>query len=93
VTLATGTGGSERSLDARTLLRYVRTAVYWLSGLLALSLLVVGTVAVIAELKGSWHWQIHLDSTISYVGIFVGYLLVVLVPLVGLMFIGRWWVE
>ena len=63
---------------------------YVLAGLLALSLLVVGTVAVIAAIKGTWHWAIHLESTISYMGVVVGGLLVVLVPLAGLLVLGRW---
>ncbi|USZ66903.1 hypothetical protein NGM10_09180 [Halorussus salilacus] len=81
---------SERTIaTAPTLLGYLRRAVYALASLLALALLVVGTIAVIAELKGTWHWSIHLESTISYVGVFVGWLLVVLVPLTGALFAGR----
>lgn len=60
---------------------YLGITVYSLMAVLGLSLLVVGTVAIIAELKGTWHWQIHLQSTISYVGVFVAALVVVLVPL------------
>ncbi|PSQ46653.1 hypothetical protein BRD15_08745 [Halobacteriales archaeon SW_6_65_15] len=81
---------SERTVTpVPTLLGYVRTAVYLLASLVALALLVVGTVAVIAELKGTWHWSIHLESTISYAGLFVGWLLVALVPLTGALFAGR----
>lgn len=58
----------------------LRATVWTLAGVLALSLLAVGTVALVAEVKGTWHWMIHLESTISYVGVFVQYLLVVLVP-------------
>lgn len=76
-------------LDAATALEYVRTAVYLLTAVLALSLLIVGTVGVIAELKGTWHWQIHLQTTVSYVGIFVGYLLALLVPLFLVLIVGR----
>ncbi len=83
--------GSDGPPDAETLLGHLQTAVYLLAGLLALSLLVVGTVAVIAGIKGTWHWAIHLESTISYMGVFVGGLLVVLVPLTGLLAVGRWW--
>lgn len=61
-----------------------------LAGLLALSLLVVGTVAVIAEMKGTWHWAIHLESTISHVRPFVGWLLVVLVPAFLALVVSRW---
>ncbi|PSP51491.1 hypothetical protein BRC67_05655 [Halobacteriales archaeon QH_3_68_24] len=69
--------------------RYLRIAVYLLASLVGLSLLVVGTVAVIAELKGTWHWAIHLESTISYMGVFVSWLLVALVPLTVALFVGR----
>lgn len=81
---------SERTVTTvPTLLGYVRTVVYLLTSLLALALLVVGTIAVIAELKGTWHWSIHLESTISYAGLFVGWLLVALVPLTGALLAGR----
>lgn len=76
-------------LDGPTLLGYLRGIVYLLTGVLALSLLVVGTIGVIAELKGTWHWQIHLQTTVSYVGLFVSYLLAVLVPLFVVLLIGR----
>ena len=69
--------------------RYLRIAVYLLASLVGLSLLVVGTVAVIAELKGTWHWAIHLESTVSYMGVFVSWLLVALVPLTVALFVGR----
>jgi hypothetical protein len=81
---------SERTVTTvRALLGYVRTVVYLLTSLLGLALLVVGTIAVIAELKGTWHWSIHLESTVSYAGLFVGWLLVALVPLTGVLFAGR----
>lgn len=79
--------------DAETALSYLQVAVYVLAGLVALSLLIVGTVAVIAEIKGTWHWAIHLESTISYVGVFVSRLLVLLVPGFVLMVAGRWYCE
>ena len=69
-----------RRVQGATVLAYLQGFVAVLAGLLALSLLVVGTVAVIAELKGTWHWAIHLESTISFVGLFVTRLLAVLVP-------------
>lgn len=75
--------------DAATLFGYLRVTVYALTVLLGLSLLTVGTVAIIAELKGTWHWSIHLESTISYVAVFVSRLLVVLVPLFVLFVVGR----
>jgi hypothetical protein len=80
---------TERTLDAATLLGYVRVAVYALTALLGLSLLVVGTVALIAEVKGTWHWAIHLESTISYMAVFVSRLLFVLVPLFAVLLVGR----
>jgi len=80
---------STSRIDAATLLGYLRTLVYTLATLLALSLLVVGTIGLIAELKGSWHWAIHLESTISYVGLFVSRLLVVLIPLFLVLVVGR----
>lgn len=69
--------------------RYLRVVVYLLASLLALALLAVGTVALIAEVKGTWHWAIHLESTISYIGVFVGWLLVALVPLTIALLVGR----
>lgn len=68
----------------------LRATVWTLAGVLALSLLAVGTVALVAEVKGTWHWMIHLESTISYVGVFVQYLLVVLVPASLLFAVARW---
>lgn len=68
----------------------LRATVWTLAGLLALSLLAVGTVAVVAELKGTWHWMIHLESTVRYVGLFVQYLLVVLVPASIAFAFARW---
>lgn len=79
--------------DARTALDYLRVAVYVLTALVALSLLVVGTVAVVAEVKGTWHWAIHLESTVSYVGVLVSRLLVVLVPGFILLVAGRWYYD
>lgn len=76
-----------------TAVAYLQLLVVVLAGLLALSLLVVGTVAVIAEIKGTWHWSIHLESTISYVGLFVSRLLVVLVPAFLALVVGRWAVD
>ncbi|EMA32960.1 hypothetical protein [Haloarcula japonica] len=80
---------SNSRLTAVSLLGYLRILVYTLATLLALSLLVVGTIGLIAELKGSWHWQIHLESTISYIGLFVSRLLVALVPLYVVLVVGR----
>jgi hypothetical protein len=77
-------------IDRERALYYLHIVVYSLAVVLALSLLVVGTIAVIAEIKGTWHWQIHLESTISYMGVFVIWELSLLVPLFGLLVIGRW---
>lgn len=71
------------------LFKYVRITVYVLVTVLVLSLLVVGTVGIIAELKGTWHWAIHLQSTVRYVGTFFGYLLALLVPLLLVLLVGR----
>lgn len=87
--MAVETESDSDTLDAATLLGYLRVAVYALTALLGISLLVVGTVAIIAELKGTWHWSIHLESTISYVAVFVSRLLAVLVPLFVLLVVGR----
>lgn len=70
-------------------LHYVRVSQYVIASLVAFSVLVVGTVAVIAEVKGTWHWSIHLESTISYMGVFIGALLVGLVPLVAVSLAAR----
>lgn len=91
---AVGTAeGDEGRSTAATLIGYLRRIVYLLAALVAVSLLLVGTVAVIAEIKGTWHWAIHLESTISYMGLFVLYLLAGLVPLTGLLFVAQWWYD
>ncbi len=70
-------------------LGYVRMLVYVLTALLALSLLLTGTVGIIGEIKGTWHWSIHLQSTISYMSLFVSRLLMVLVPAFLVLVVGR----
>lgn len=87
--MAVDTAESEGTIDAATSLDYLRLVVAALAGLVALCLLVVGTVAVIAELKGTWHWAIHLESTISFMGVFVSRLLALLVPAFLLLVVGR----
>jgi len=87
--MATENEQSTVGIDGATLLGYVRIAVYVLTALLALSLLMVGTVGIIAEIKGTWHWAIHLESTISFMALFVSRLLVVLVPLFLVLVVGR----
>lgn len=73
----------------RRALGLLRGSVYALTALLGLSLLIIGTIAIIAEVKGTWHWSIHLESTLSFVGLFVKYLLVALVPLFGTFVLAR----
>lgn len=83
-------------LRPESLLRYVRMSVYALTVVLATSLLVVGTVGLITVFKNSlqpgrnWHWGIHLESTISYMGLFMSRLLLLLVPLFCILVVGRW---
>jgi len=55
----------------------------------ALALLAVGTVGIIAEIKGTWHWAIHLESTVSYIGVFVAAVLALLIPTAALLLVGR----
>lgn len=86
--MATESAG-ETGIDAADVLRYVEVSVYLLAALVGLSLLVVGAVAIIAAIKGSWHWSIHLESTVSFMGLFVSRLLAVLVPLFVVMVVGR----
>ncbi len=88
-----GSGSESDSPSEHRVLYYLRVAVYVLGLVLGLSLLTVGTVALIAEIKGTWHWMIHLESTISYMSIFVVGLVAALVPLSGAMLVGRWWVD
>lgn len=80
---------SGTGVDAARVLGYVEWTVYAVTAVLGLSLLVVGSVAIIAAIKGSWHWAIHLESTVSYMGQFVSRLLFVLVPLFVVMLVGR----
>lgn len=87
--MSTESDTTSGGVDAATLLGYLRAVVYALTALLGVSLLLVGTVAIIAELKGTWHWAIHLESTLSYMGIVVSRLLVVLVPAFALLLVGR----
>lgn len=80
---------TETVVDGGQLLGYLRWTVYALASVLGLSLLMVGTIAIIAQIKGTWHWAIHLQSTVSYMGLFVSRLLLVLVPLYVVLVIGR----
>lgn len=73
------------------LVHYLRMLVYSLTGLLGLSLLTVGTIAVIAQLKGSWHWMIHLESTVSFMAVFVAGVVAALVPTFALFVATRRW--
>jgi len=87
--MSTQTDTLPLGLTGPKLLRYVRIAVYSLTAILALSLLMTGTIGIIAEIKGSWHWEIHLQSTISYMAVFVSRVLFVLVPLFLVLVVGR----
>ncbi|MFB6101447.1 MAG: hypothetical protein ABEJ73_02665 [Haloplanus sp.] len=71
-------------------LHYLRGLTYTLGTVLVLALLAVGTVGIIAEIKGTWHWAIHLESTISFMGVFVAGVLALLLPSAALLCIGRW---
>jgi hypothetical protein len=71
-------------------LYYIRVTVFSLAALVGLSLLVIGTVAILAEIKGTWHWMIHLESTISYMALFVSWVLLALAPLTLVLLYGRW---
>jgi pilus assembly protein TadC len=84
--------GEDRSWPAR-MLGYVRGVTYLLGSLLMLALLTVGTVGIIAEVKGTWHWAIHLESTISFVGAFVAAVLGLLLPSAAILLVGRWTVD
>jgi len=81
-------GESGPSTPARVL-GYLQGATYLLGSLLVLALLAVGTVGIIAEIKGTWHWAIHLESTVSYIGVFVAGILLLLLPAAALLLIGR----
>jgi hypothetical protein len=91
---ATG-GESEPSAQSTPvrLLGYLRGTTYLLGSLLVMALLIVGTVGIIAEIKGTWHWAIHLESTVSYVGVFVAGVLALLLPAATLLVVGRWAVD
>lgn len=71
-------------------LRYLWVVAYALTALLGVSLLAVGTIAIIAQLKGTWHWMIHLESMISYMSLWVAALLAALVPTYGVLAVARW---
>jgi len=81
-----------RSTPARAL-DYIRGVTYTLGTILILALLAVGTVGIIAELKGTWHWAIHLESTISFMGVFVAAVLALLLPATALLLLGRWRID
>jgi hypothetical protein len=89
-TEAIRTSGSESDSGWERVLGYLRGTTYALGLLLVLALLAVGTVGIIAEIKGTWHWAIHLESTVSYLGVFVAGVLTLLIPAATLLVIGRW---
>lgn len=83
----------ESESERRDVLYYLHVVTYSLAGVLGLSLLALGTVAIIAEIKGSWHWMIHLESMVSYMAVFITAILVVLVPLFLALVSTRWWFD
>jgi hypothetical protein len=83
-----GESDTPPSTPARVL-GYLQGTTYVLGSLLVLALLAVGTVGIIAEIKGTWHWAIHLESTVSYIGVFVAGILALLLPAATLLVIGR----
>jgi hypothetical protein len=87
---ATSADPAPDGLTGRRVLFYLRAAEFTVAALVGLSVLMVGTVAVIAEVKGTWHWAIHLESTISYMGVFIGALTALLVPLLVASLVARW---
>lgn len=84
-----GAGGESAPSTPARVLGILQGATYLLGSLLVLALLAVGTVGIIAEIKGTWHWAIHLESTVSYIGVFVAGVLVLLLPTAALLLIGR----
>jgi hypothetical protein len=93
------TGGTEKRADGEPsdatqwrerIVYWLRVIVYTLGFLVGLSLLTVGTIAVIAEAKGTWHWQIHLETTVAYTAVFVVYLLAALAPSAAVLALARW---
>jgi len=89
VTTARNESDPEGVAPSVRLLGYLRGTTYALGTLLVLALLAVGTVGIIAEIKGTWHWAIHLESTVSYLGVFVAGILVLLLPAATLLVIAR----
>jgi len=83
-------GESDPGVPSARVLGYLRGTTYALGMLLVLALLAVGTVGIIAEIKGTWHWAIHLESTVSYLGVFVAGVLALLLPTAALLMLGRW---
>ena len=79
----------DRILDRISIRSSLRKIVYSLTLMLGFSLLATGLIAIIAAMKGTWHWQIHLESMISHMAVFVIAILVVLVPLYVLLFVAR----
>jgi hypothetical protein len=82
--------GSGFGPSRETALYCLRVAVFSLAALVGLSLLVIGTVAIIAEVKGTWHWMIHLESTVRYMALFISWVLAALAPLTLVLLYGRW---
>ena len=89
VRASSGESDPGRTAPSARALGYLRGTTYALGLLLVLALLSVGTVGIIAEIKGTWHWAIDLESTVSYLGVFVAGILVLLLPAATLLVIAR----
>jgi hypothetical protein len=89
VTAAGNESDPDGTAPSVRVLGYLRGTTYALGTLLVLALLAVGTVGIIAEIKGTWHWAIHLESTVSYLGVFVAGVLALLLPAAALLVIAR----
>jgi hypothetical protein len=86
---AAGDDSDGSAVTLPRILGYLQGLTYLLGSLLVLALLAVGTVGIIAEIKGTWHWAIHLESTVSFIGVFVAGVLALLLPAAALLIIGR----
>lgn len=80
-------------VEADRIVHVLRVSVYSLTALLGLSLLAIGTVAIIATLKGTWHWMIHVESMVSFMAFVVAALVTILVPLFTAFVVLRRWYD
>lgn len=81
------------AVDRRAAVRYLRATVYSLTALLGLALLALGSIAVIAQLKGTWHWMIHLESAVSFMSLVILWTVAALLPAFGLLVAARRWFD